>query len=130
MKLWDTNILSELSRRHPDPKLLDWVRTESSVAISAVTVDELYYGLSWQPRPRILAWTERFLADGCVILDVTETIARLGGELRGRLRARGKARSQADMWIAATASVHGLVLVTHNVKDFTDCGIEVVDPFS
>jgi predicted nucleic acid-binding protein len=129
LKLWDTNILSELARREPQETLLAWVEHEREVAISTVTVDELFFGLSWQPRPRIHAWLERFLATRCNVLDVTAPIARLGGELRGRLRAAGQVRTQADMWIAATARVHTLALVTRNVKDFEGCGIELVDPF-
>lgn len=130
MKLWDTNILSELARKSPDPALLEWVTFEERPAISAVTVDELFFGLAWQPRPRILAWIENFLESSCEILAVDPVIARLGGQIRGELRARGKVRTQADMLIAATARSHDLLLVTRNVKDFTDCGIRVFDPTS
>lgn len=130
MKLWDTNILSELARPRPSPNVLDWVESEEGLAISAVTIDELYFGFSWKPRPRTQAWLEHFLATYCEVLDVTASIARLGGELRGRLQADGKVRTQADIWIAATARVHDLPLVTRNVKDFEGCGIEVLDPFA
>ncbi|MDA8018835.1 MAG: type II toxin-antitoxin system VapC family toxin [Thermoanaerobaculia bacterium] len=129
MKLWDTNVVSELCRPSPDPAVLTWVESEKSIAISVVTVDELTFGPTWRPRPRINAWLETFFADYCEVLDITEVIARLAGELRGRLRARGEVRTQADTWIAATARVHGLPLVTRNVKDFQGCGIEIVDPF-
>jgi len=129
MKLWDTNIVSELARREPDAAVLAWVKTETSLAISAVTVDELFFGLTWRPRPRIYSWLESFLAARGEVLDVTSQIARLSGELRAQLRAAGKVRTQADMWIAVTAQVHDLTLVTRNVKDFEGCGIEVFDPF-
>jgi toxin FitB len=39
-------------------------------------------------------------------------------------------RTQPDMFIAATAQVHALTLVTRNVRDFEHCGIAVLDPFS
>lgn len=130
MKLWDTNILSELARREPHPAILAWVEAESEFAISAVTVDELFFGLTWQPRPRIRAWLEDFVDNRCKVLDVTADIARLGGELRGRLRAAGQVRTQADMWIAATARVDELPLVTRNARDFDGCGIEVLDPLA
>ncbi len=129
MKLWDTNILSELARREPHPAVLTWVETESDLAISTVTVEELLFGLTWKPRPRIHAWVERFLEVRCVVLDVSEPVARLAGEMRGRLQAAGQVWSQADMLIAATARIHGLPLVTRNVRDFEDCGITIIDPF-
>lgn len=130
MKLWDTNILSELARRAPHPALLTWVEAERELAISVVTVDEIFFGLTWQPRPRIAAWLESFIETRCQVLPVTAAIARKSGELRGRLRAMGQVRSQADMWIAATAEVHSLPLATRNVKDFEGCGIEVIDPLA
>ncbi|MEM7587597.1 MAG: type II toxin-antitoxin system VapC family toxin [Acidobacteriota bacterium] len=130
MKLWDTNILSELARRQPHPALLAWVEAEDELAISAVTVDEIFFGLTWQPRPRVAAWLESFIDTRCTVLPVTARIARVGGRLRGRLRAVGQVRTQADMWIAATAEVCSLPLVTRNVKDFEDCGIEVIDPWA
>jgi len=34
------------------------------------------------------------------------------------------------MLIAATAVVHGLTLATRNERDFADCGLTVVNPFS
>jgi predicted nucleic acid-binding protein len=129
VKLWDTNVVSELARREPDAKVLAWVETETSLAISAVTVDELFFGLTWRPCPRISFWLESFLMARCEVLAVTSQIARLGGELRAQLRTIGKVRTQADIWIAATAQVHGLTLVTRNVKDFEGCNIEIFDPF-
>ena len=39
-------------------------------------------------------------------------------------------RAQPDMLIAATAQIHGLTVVTRNVRDFDGCGIAVLNPFS
>ena len=72
---------------------------------------------------------EQFLSGHCTILPVTADIAKRCGQLRGTLQARGKTRSQADMLIAATAQMHQLTLVTHNARDFEDCGITFLNPF-
>ena len=92
-------------------------------------MDEILFGLTHKPRPRAL---ELFngLAARITVLDVTEAVARRAGEMRGLLAARGQVRSQADMFIAATAQVHALTLVTRNVRDFDGCGIAVLNPFS
>ncbi len=130
MKLWDTNVLSDLARREPHPAVLRWVETESTLAVSTITVEELFFGLAWRPGPRIQSWLESFLSTRCEVLDMTAPIARLAGELRGRLRTSGRARTQADMCIAATARLHDLPLATRNVKDFEGCEIQVVNPFA
>jgi predicted nucleic acid-binding protein len=46
------------------------------------------------------------------------------------ITARLKTHTQADMMIAATAQIHQLTLVTHNVHDFDGCGILLLNPFS
>jgi predicted nucleic acid-binding protein len=128
--LADTNVLSELARREPDPGVARWASGVVRVHLSVVTVEELCFGLAWKPLPRVDTWLGDFLAHDCEILPVTAPIARRAGELRGRHRARGSSRHQADMLIAATASVHGLTLVTRNHRDFDGCGIAVLDPFT
>lgn len=129
MHLWDTNVLSELTRHEPNAGVLAWAEGETAVTISVVTLEEILYGLAWKPIPRIVAWFDRFIARQCEILPVTVEVARVSGQLRGRLQAKGKERSQADMMIAATANVHGLTVVTRNVRHFDDCGVPVLNPF-
>jgi predicted nucleic acid-binding protein len=127
--LLDTNVVSELCRRQPDAGVLAWAATTSGQAISAVTVDEITYGLAHRPNSRIESWFEGFLQRHPV-LPVTVEVARRAGQLRGAFAARGIVRSQPDMLIAATAQVHAATLVTRNVADFAGCGVPVLDPFS
>ena len=129
MDLVDTNILSELSRPRPDPQVLAWLGERTEIALSVVTVEEIHFGLLARPKARVMAWFNAFLKDYCRVLPVTEEIARMAGEMRGGFSARGIARTQADMLIAATARVNRLKLATRNERDFTGCGIPVVNPF-
>lgn len=127
--LCDTNVLSELARRTPNPGVLRWARQLKVVWLSVIVVEEIYCGLSWRPNARIRAWLDAFLEQHCQIVPITESIARRSGELRGSLRARGVSRTQADMLLAATALEHDLTLVTRNTRDFEGCGVDLLDPF-
>jgi toxin FitB len=133
MQLVDTNVLSELVRQKPNLGVLQWLEVRQAVSpalrVSAVSVDEISFGISRRPTPRLLAWFDQFMMIH-TILPITGDIARRAGELRAFLEARGQQRSQADMLIAATAQSHGLTLVTRNVADFEGCGIALLNPFS
>lgn len=129
MELCDTNILSELARREPNPGVLEWAQRIRTIAISVITLDEIVYGLAWRPIPRIVVWFESFLDRHCQVFSIDAQVARVSGELRGRLQAAGQTRSQADTLIAATASVHGLTLLTRNVRHFEGCNIPLYNPF-
>ncbi|MEI2625275.1 MAG: type II toxin-antitoxin system VapC family toxin [Giesbergeria sp.] len=133
MQLADTNVISELMRRQPNAGALAWRdmtdAMHGGVIISAISVDEIFYGLLRKPNAALLAWFDGFIGRNQV-LDATAAIARRAGEMRGMLAARGQVRSQADMLIAATAQVHALTLVTRNVRDFDGCGIAVLNPFT
>jgi predicted nucleic acid-binding protein len=128
--LVDTNVLSELLRKAPDPGVEGWAGQVGRICLSIVTLEEICFGLGWKPNPRVLARFEKIIEEHCDVLPATEAIARRSGALRGQLRALGKPRSQADMLIAATAAVHGLTLVSRNLSDFEGCGISVLNPFS
>jgi predicted nucleic acid-binding protein len=127
--LIDTNVVSELSRPRPNRGVLAWADSTGTVAISVITVHEIVYGLAWKPHPPIKAWFDEYLAT-CEVLPITHEIAARSGELRGRLQARGIVRSQFDMLIAGTAQVHVLTLVTRNTRDFEECLIPLLNPFS
>jgi predicted nucleic acid-binding protein len=128
--LVDTNVLSELARPRPEPRVIEWAGGLASVTLSVITVEEVFFGLSARRNPRIERWFEAFLETDCRILEITDSIARHAGILRGQLGKRGRPRAQADMLIAATAALHGLTLATRNERDFEDCGVTVMNPFS
>jgi len=128
--LVDTNVLSELSKPLPNEGVARWSRAVRRIQLSAVTVEEVVYGLSWKPKPRVLDWFDGFVERHCTVVSITPEISRTAGRLRGRLQSAGQTRTQADMLIAATAIVHGLTLVTRNTRDFDGCGVILLDPFT
>jgi predicted nucleic acid-binding protein len=86
--------------------------------VSIVTVAELYDGAfaSSAPEYRIVQ-IRRFLASA-VVLQVTDQISLVFGELRAYLRQRGQLIEDFDLLIAATALVHDLTLLTFNRRHF------------
>jgi len=126
--LCDTNILGELSKKKPAARVLRWAEGVQKISISVITVEEIYFGLTWKPNPRVQSWIENFVQSQCAVLPITSQTARMAGYLRGQMQSRGITRTQADMLIAGTAHEHGLTLVTLNDKDFKGCGIAVLNP--
>jgi predicted nucleic acid-binding protein len=43
---------------------------------------------------------------------------------------RGRPQSAPDLLIAATAQIHGLIIVSRNIRDFADTGVVVYDPWN
>ena len=127
--LADTNILSACVKVTPDLQVMQWLQSVALLAVSVVTVEEAHFGLAWQPNMRKLALFNAMLERLHSVYPVTESIARRAGILRGQFQAQGITRSAPDMLIAATAQEHQLIVATRNVRDFTACGIQVVNPF-
>jgi toxin FitB len=130
MFLCDTNVVSELARSRPNPEVISWVNNLEIIFISAITLEEIRFGLAARPNGRIQVWFDQFLQTDCIILSVTEAIAARSGQLRGDFRRSGQQRTQADSLIAATALHHQLTLATRNVRDFENCdGLVLLNPF-
>lgn len=133
MHLIDTNVLSELPKKKPDQQVLDWFAAQQGLAISVITLEELVYGIERSApelKDKLRPWLEHLLAIPPLVIPVDDKIAQAAGRLRAAREKAGRIVSQADMLIAATAASTGRILVTRNVKDFQDCGIALLNPFS
>ena len=129
----DTNVLSELTKRRPNAGAIAWLASQKTVTISAITIDELSFGVLRAPatqRAHLTTWLDALMAAGPTIVAVDRTVAHLSGELRARAATRGRSAAQADMLIAASALLGGHTLVTRNVRDFEGTGVTLLNPFS
>ena len=127
--LCDTNIISEIMKPKPCLSVQLWFAEQDSLCLSTISVEEIIFGLEAKQAVKKLAWFKKLLNQSCDVLPVSCEIANYCGKLRAELRCRGIARTQADSLIAATAYIHNKVLVTRNVKDFTEANIKILNPF-
>lgn len=130
--LLDTNVLSVLAARVPNPNVVRHVSLhQGHVAIASVTWHELHYGASRLPDGRrktgILELLDAWSGE-LPILDYDRLAAEWHARERARLEAKGRMLDRADGEIAATAATKRLTLVTANVRDFRHYqGLTVVD---
>jgi len=136
--LLDTNVISEPTKARPNEGVLNWLATvnEDTVFMSVVTVTELRYGIerlaASKRRSRLDAWLQKELIprfEGRV-LPVDLEIADACGRLVARTESRGRQLEPRDAFLAATAEVHGLALVTRNVSDFESIVGNIVTPWT
>lgn len=132
--LVDANVLSEATRPHPDPGVLEWLsRHEREIAVDPVVLGEIRFGILLLPAGKRRERLERWFQEGieriyCLPWEAATGLrwARLLADLRGS----GRSMPVKDSLIAATALVHGLAVVTRNRRDFEPAGVEIVVPFA
>lgn len=133
MYLLDTNVISELRKPKPHRGVVAWVTAvdEAHLFLSAVTIAEIQAGIEMTrdqdeaKAAEIEAWLD-LLASAYNVLPMDAATFRTWAKLMHR-------RSDTvyeDAMIAATARVHGLVVVTRNVGDFEPLGARVLNPFT
>ena len=133
--LLDTNVLSELRRKTPDARAVEWFsrRPASTLFLSVLTLGELRKGIEGVPdAERRMALTDWLETDLSVffagrILSVDSQLADRWGRL---VAAAGRPLPAIDSLLGATAAHHGLSMVTRNTRDFTDMGLDVINPWA
>jgi len=124
--LLDTNAVSEWVKPRPNPGLIAWMESadEDRIFISVVSLAELHYGVerlaTGGRRSRLERWLQHELPLRFEnrILPVDTTVAEAWGRTVSRNEAAGRPIGAMDAFLAATAEIHELTLVTRNVSDF------------
>jgi len=136
--LLDTNVVSETVQPRPNRAVFAWIERQPNdlIAISMVTLAELREGAASNPneqrRGALTQWLDVDVAAwlGERTLPVTLEILMDWLDVGRKLSAKGITRNPADLLIAATARVHGLIVVSRNVRDFVGTGVVVYDPWN
>ena len=137
MYLLDTNVVSESRKARSGraaPEVVEWLRSTAPdvTFLSAMTLFELELG--------VLRIERRDIAQGKALRAWLDGVVKPG--FAGRILAMDAAVatacaalhifdpvSESDAWIAATALVHRLVVVTRNVGDFAPTGVRTLNPW-
>ena len=136
--LLDTNAISEWVRPRPDPGVIAWFTEadEDRVFLSVVSLAELRRGVARLPasrrKTRLDEWLKHELPvrfEGR-ILAIDASVASAWGDVVAERERRGRPISTMDAFIAATARVRGLTLVTRNQPDFADTVAAIVNPWT
>jgi len=133
--LVDTNVISEMVKRRPDPGVVAFLR-DKRFWLSSLVFAELTYGAcllddTRHERTRYIDFIENLKGHyQDVVVSVSLEIADISGRLRAFERKHGRVLSFADAVMAATAQHTGTILVTRNVKDFDTLNIPLFNPFS
>ncbi len=135
--LLDTNCISEITRRKPEQRVVEWLETtdEALLYLSVLTLGEIRKGLAGlvqeKRRTRLETWLEvdlqaRFAGR---IVPIDAAIADRWGLLAAEAKRKGKPLSIADGLLAATAIHHSLTVVTRNTGDFPDTQVPLLNPW-
>jgi len=136
--LLDTNVVSELVKFKPEPKVAAWMEAteESLLRLSVLTLGEIRKGIdslsdrsrrtaleSWLNHDLLIRFANR-------ILDVDQAVADRWGRLFANALGAKQSLPVVDGLLAATAIHHNLTLVTRNTKDVSLTGVPIINPWA
>lgn len=138
MIVLDTNVLSETLRPRPDAHVLAWLASQSvsSLFTTAITRGEILYGVRLLPtghqREKLQSAVTEILDEDFSgrVLSFDDAAADAWAEIAAERRQGGHPISQSDAMIAAMTRSRGATLATRNMRDFSGCGIDLIDPWA
>jgi toxin FitB len=137
MIILDTNVISETFRPAPAQSVVDWLRSQprSELFVTAISEAEIFRGIELKAEGRrrneLLAFAEAHfnLEQAGRILYFDSVASRHYAQIAASRQLEGRRISEFDAQIAAIARAHNAVLATRNVRDFEDCGIQLLNPW-
>lgn len=136
--LADTNVISEVRRKQPDTKVLEWIGKIDLDCLftTSVNIAELRFGIANQKSPPeahlLTVWLENAVRPWFQnrILDVAEESLFRWRTLLRDLERRQLPAPAVDILIAAIALQHGLYVATRDIKPFIATGVPVLNPWT
>ena len=137
MIVLDTNVVSELARSVPDPRVIRWLDQQApeSVWSTSVNLFESFYGIEKLPAGRRrddLDANLRMIYGTDLsgrVLSFDTAAAQAAAALLNRCERLGRRIDVADAQIAGIVHARRGTLATRNVKHFADTGIKLANPW-
>lgn len=138
MIILDTNVISELLRPAPEPKVEHWLSAQDglNVYLTSISEAELRYGLAimenGKRRAALVDAVDRILREDLAgrILPFDSAAAQSYATIAVARRAAGRPIALADCQIASIAHIRGATVATRNTPDFEGCGVDLINPWA
>lgn len=137
MIVLDTNVLSELMRPEPSPRVIGWLDSQppASIWTASLCIFEVRMGLRLMARGRrregLESRFDRVIREDLEdrVLDFDARAAALAADIAGRNQPRGVTIDLRDLLIAGTIAARKGTLATRNTRHFLETGIDLVNPW-
>jgi toxin FitB len=134
----DTNVVSALMRREPDPLVVAWLDglPPESIWTTSITVFEVRLGLEILAAGRRRQQLEEAFAQAIEedfegrVLSFDQAAAQAAGRIAAERRRAGRTVEIRDVQIAGIVNLRKATLATRNTRHFEGCGLILVDPWS
>ena len=138
MTILDTDVFSEVVKPRPDPTVIEWLGAQNyqHVYLTALTSAEVRHGLNHMPAGKrqalLQAAVEALFENEFAgrILPFDEAASLCYAQLVVERERAGRPIQAFDAQIAAIARAHGATVATRNTKDFEQCGVTLVNPWT
>jgi predicted nucleic acid-binding protein len=136
--LLDTNVVSALMQREPDPAVVAWLDNQPAESIwtTAITVFEVGTGLELLPagrqRRQLQQAFDQLLAEDFEgrVQSFDQTAALAAGSIAAARQRAGRTVEIRDVQIAGIVTARKATLATRNVRHFDGLGMDIVNPWS
>jgi tRNA(fMet)-specific endonuclease VapC len=115
----DTDISSYIIKRRPATLLEKFEKHGGTLNVSVITAAELRFGAEKAARPKLAELVEAYL-DRLAILDWTNDVTTHYARIRAQLERSGKPIGNMDLLIASHAVSQEMIVVTSNLKHFSN----------
>ena len=137
MIILDTNVLSALMRKAPDPPVIEWLDQQpaESIWITSITLFEVRLGFALLPKGRRRSALESAFEELLVedlegrILDFDRPAAEAAAALAAERQRQGRTVDIRDTQIAGVVLARRATFATRNVKHFSDLGADIINPW-